>query len=102
MPTRDIFIPPISKKEDVQRSPSGEVLPLKPSLYTNSGFNVVHFTSSNLPFYKEFPGNYKALNTKPNSKIFEMKENHLLRVPGETKSKMRRGKNSSDIRRFTL
>lgn len=63
----------------IQRFPDGEALPSKPPLWSDSSFDVIHFTGSNLPFSKKFPGDYKAIKAKPFSTLIDMKENILLR-----------------------
>lgn len=53
-----------SAKVGVQKSPSGEVPHLKSSLWSDWGFAIIKIIGSHIPFFKEFPGDYKALNIK--------------------------------------
>lgn len=79
------------------KSHGNEALPLLPSLWTDSGFDVVQFTSSHLSFFERFSGDYKTLNIKPSSKLTNKKENHLLmglivkRVNGRDETRLKMG-----------
>lgn len=63
----------------MHKSPGGEVLPPKSSLWNEVGFDYVKFTVYYLIFYKDFLADYKVLSTKSSPKLSDMKENHLLR-----------------------
>lgn len=79
MKARGGVVMPTSEEAGVKKSHGSDVLPFHSSLWGDSGFDAVKFTSSHILFFKEIPGDYKVFNAKSFPKLSDMKENHLIR-----------------------
>lgn len=70
----------VIEEEDSYTLSPKKVSPYESSLWSGDDFDAIKFIGAHLPFLEGFPGAYTAVYNNPSPKVYNLKENHLLRV----------------------